>query len=511
MRRALALLAALAVVGAAPALAQPAAPGPTAGAPKKPGKKPAADTAAKQPRGKEPKPYVPPVLDPEPAPEASKDAAVEARSSETGVFARPWYPSPRIGTLASGTRLKVRGQVASRPKERLCGKAIWYAVEPFGWVCRAHVKPTAAAPTTEPVFRMKPGERLPYRYGMVKKGTKANQFASVDDIDGNNVQRQLTQHDTVAVTGTLEHNGTRYIRTADGYIVEAENVAMMGGGSEWHGVELKADQKLPFAWVRTDKAKVLPEPNPKAKPVDKLARRTRVEIVEEVGDAKARFWKLADGRFVAAGDLNVVRKIAPPEGVLTSPEKQWIDVDLGEQVLVLYEHTTPVYATVVSTGRSVKTPRGNYPIWARVLATTMKNQSYEDGSYHMARVPWVLFFQTHNAIHGCYWHGDYGAPRSHGCVNTSPIDVRHVFDWIRPKLPPGWFGMRPANLLESVTVHVRNSKLTPAWVQERPIGPPDKEVEKKKLDWAEKRRAEKAEAAAKAAAKPPGAAPAPAP
>jgi hypothetical protein len=138
----------------------------------------------------------------------------------------------------------------------------------------------------------------------------------------------------------------------------------------------------------------------------------------------------------------------------------------------------------------------------------MKNQSYEDGSYHMARVPWTLFFQTHNAIHGCYWHGDYGQPRSHGCVNTAPIDARYVFEWVRPKLPPGWFGIRPANLLESVTVHVRNSRLTPEFVQERPIGPPDKDVEKKKLEAAEKKRADKA---AKEAAQPPAPTPAPKP
>jgi len=177
---------------------------------------------------------------------------------------------------------------------------------------------------------------------------------------------------------------------------------------------------------------------------------------------------------------------------------------------VLYEHLVPVYATLVSTGRSIKTPRGNYPIWARVLAHTMKNQAYEDGQYHMARVPWTVFFQTHNAIHGCYWHNAYGSPRSHGCVNTAPIDARYVFDWVRPKLPAGWFGIRPANLLESVTVHVRNSRLTPPFKQERFIGPPDKEVEEKKREWAEKRRAEKAakEEAAKAAT-PGGTTPAP--
>jgi hypothetical protein len=125
-------------------------------------------------------------------------------------------------------------------------------------------------------------------------------------------------------------------------------------------------------------------------------------------------------------------------------------------------------------------------------------------------VPWTMFFVMHNAIHGCYWHGDFGRPRSHGCVNASPLDARYIFDWIKPTLPPGWYGIRPANLLESVTVHVRNSHLKKPFVQERPIGPPDRDEEQDKLDEAEQRRADQAAAPAPGAAGP-GSAPASAP
>lgn len=457
-------------------------------------------------RGKGPKPYEPPILDPEPALAPSQVAVVEARGEDVGVFARPWYPSPRVGTLAPRARLTVRGEVAARPQERLCPKAVWYAVEPFGYLCSRHGRPTTSPPTSELAMKVPAGERLPYRYGMVRKGKTARQYESRDDIDAGQVQRQLEQNDTVAILGhPLMHNEVKYWRTADGRLVEAENLAMMGPGSAWQGLKLDANRRFPFAFVRTADAKVREAPEAKAKVVGTLALRSTVEVVEEAGTAKQRFWKLGEGRFVAAADLKVVRKIAPPAGVLTSPEKQWIDVDLGEQVMVLYEDTVPVYATMVSTGLKVKTPRGNYPIWARVLSVTMKNQQYEDGAYHMARVPWTNFFQTHNAVHGCYWHDRYGHPTSHGCVNTAPLDARYVFEWIKPKLPPGWYGIRPANLLESVTVHVRNSRLSPAFKQERPIGPPDKEEEKKKLELAEKRRAEKEvkeaqEAAAKARA-----------
>jgi hypothetical protein len=447
------------------------------------------------------KPYQPPVLEPEPAPEPAKETAVESRTDDTAVLARPWYPSPRIGTLAKAARMKVRGKLEARPKERLCPKATWYAIEPFGWVCSRHVRPTSAPPTTEPALVPRPGDRLPYQYGMVKKGATANQYASLEDIDGNNVQRKLEQHDTIAILSQITHHGAHYYKTVDGMLVEPDNIYKLGPASTWQGLALKPGHKFPFAWIRLDKTKVLAEPKPRAKVVERLERRTLIDTLgEDVAVGQQRFFKIGEGRWVAHSDLCIARASAPPDGVLTSPERQWIDVDLGEQVMVAYEDAVPVYATVVSTGRKVKTPRGNYPIWARVLAHTMKNQPYEDAPYHVARVPWTMFFQTHNAVHGCYWHNDYGSPRSHGCINTSPLDVKHIFEWVKPHLPPGWFGIRPVSLFESVTVHVRNSKLKPAFKQERPIGPPDKDEEQEKLEKAEQRRQEEA---AKAAAQPP--------
>ena len=40
---------------------------------------------------------------------------------------------------------------------------------------------------------------------------------------------------------------------------------------------------------------------------------------------------------------------------------KWIDVDLGEQVLVTYENDKPTFATLISSGRAIATPMGTYP------------------------------------------------------------------------------------------------------------------------------------------------------
>jgi hypothetical protein len=128
-------------------------------------------------------------------------------------------------------------------------------------------------------------------------------------------------------------------------------------------------------------------------------------------------------------------------------------------------------------------------VWAKVAATTMANQAYEDDPYMVQGVPWVVLFQGHNALHGAYWHDNFGNRKSHGCVNLAPYDARHVFEWIGPTLPAGWTGYLPSDLQRSVVVHVRDSSAATQFVQDRPIGPPDREAEKARADEAELRRA----------------------
>jgi lipoprotein-anchoring transpeptidase ErfK/SrfK len=38
-------------------------------------------------------------------------------------------------------------------------------------------------------------------------------------------------------------------------------------------------------------------------------------------------------------------------------------------------------------------------------------------------VPWSMYFTNYgHAIHGTYWHNNFGAQMSHGCVNL-PVDL----------------------------------------------------------------------------------------
>ncbi len=106
-------------------------------------------------------------------------------------------------------------------------------------------------------------------------------------------------------------------------------------------------------------------------------------------------------------------------------EDKWIDIDLSEQHLVAYVGTVPVYAVKVSTGLA-RTPtiKGQFRIYRKLTATAMAGPGY-----YLPGVPWTMYYHKSYAIHGTYWHDNFGQPMSHGCVNLPTPDAKWLFDW----------------------------------------------------------------------------------
>ncbi len=446
------------------------------------------------------RPYVPPVLEPDPAFTPSQIANVEILPAngdwDANVFARPHYAAPFVGHIARGTRVRVRGEL-KRPNAPFCPTKLYYALEPFGWICSADTKPTTEPVTTESVLQVVPGTPVPYRYAMVvvEQDTYLPMWRSLEDLWNHaEPERQLARGDTIAVGPTLEKfDGGSYFVTVDGKVVPVKGTIEVKNYSEWQGVQLDAGTHLPFGWITPQKAPVYDAP--KGKKIEELTKRTRVDVLEELLEGKTRWLRIGEGRYIKADHLNEVRKIERPAG--TGQQAQWIDVDLGEQVVVAYVNDQPVYATLTSSGREPNhTPRGNYPIWGKASAITMKSQEYDDQPYYVNRVPWVLFFQAHNALHGAYWHDRFGITKSHGCANLAPKDAKYLFEWLEPKLPAGWSALRYWDLTQAPVAHVRDSKKFKPFFQERNIGPPDKEDEAERLEQALARREAEARAAA---------------
>jgi lipoprotein-anchoring transpeptidase ErfK/SrfK len=40
-----------------------------------------------------------------------------------------------------------------------------------------------------------------------------------------------------------------------------------------------------------------------------------------------------------------------------------------------------------------------------------------------------MYFAGANAIHGTYWHNNFGRPMSHGCVNMRIPEAKWLYNW----------------------------------------------------------------------------------
>lgn len=106
-------------------------------------------------------------------------------------------------------------------------------------------------------------------------------------------------------------------------------------------------------------------------------------------------------------------------------EGRWINVDLGKQMVTAYDGASPVASFVVSTGTaSYPTPTGQFRIWIKLRYDDMAGPGY-----YLPDVPYTLYFYKGYALHGTYWHSNFGRPMSHGCVNLRTEDAKWLFDF----------------------------------------------------------------------------------
>ena len=153
--------------------------------------------------------------------------------------------------------------------------------------------------------------------------------------------------------------------------------------------------------------------------------------------------------------LRIVTHQSPPLSI--PADAKWVLVDLSQQTLTAYEGETAVYATLISAGKNHKesqTHAGLYQVEHKMAYSDMHGEP--DDPYDVDRVPYTLYFNKDEALHGAYWHNRFGSPASHGCINLSLADARWLFDWGPPQLPENWHTIDPrAAGLSSLWVFVK--------------------------------------------------------
>lgn len=131
------------------------------------------------------------------------------------------------------------------------------------------------------------------------------------------------------------------------------------------------------------------------------------------------------GKYIA----RVIPNATPPVGV---ENERWIEVNLFEQTLAVYESRQLVFATIIASGTDPFWTRpGLFQIYEKLDKTDMRGSFEADRSdaYYLQDVPWTMYFDEARALHGAYWRAKMGFSQSHGCVNLTVGDAHWLFDW----------------------------------------------------------------------------------
>jgi len=160
----------------------------------------------------------------------------------------------------------------------------------------------------------------------------------------------------------------------------------------------------------------------------KLLQIQEIAIVDDI-----RWYRVGENQWVHQYRVAKVQPLTEiPADVNTDI---WVGIDLYEQVLIAYEGSTPIFATLISSGLPRwPTYEGVFNIYYRVQRKYMSWGQVGDDFYALEEVPWTMFFDEGRALHGAYWHDGFGYRRSHGCVNLSITDAKWLYDWVSTDL-----------------------------------------------------------------------------
>ena len=354
----------------------------------------------------------------------------------------------QVGLARLGNRLP------ARPTGHRCDDGRWYRVPGHGYVCSGDGLHVEKRPLDGPVLDRADRKRLPrinrpdpFRYGKAKDGgpprfdrlPTRHELEALDTGDAppaGLVQTWMKGAYWLALARKVKVGGVPLYETVAGRFVRVDDLKTRPT-PPMHGVHLGHGRGLPMAFAFHPTQLFCPRDGDLVLcgTVDKHAR-FKPEGVKTVDGEDYVVTGLGD---IPRGDVRIARRISRPKGV--GAGERWIHIDLSEQTLTAYQGDTPVFVTLVSTGRpGHDTVRGLFRVQRKYVTKTMRGAD-ADGPYDVQEVPWTMYFHGNYAVHGAYWHDIFGHTKSHGCVNVPPADARWLYYWSSPHLPKGWSAM----------------------------------------------------------------------
>ncbi|HMR98976.1 MAG TPA: L,D-transpeptidase [Anaerolineales bacterium] len=198
--------------------------------------------------------------------------------------------------------------------------------------------------------------------------------------------------------------------------------------SSYQGLEFTSTPKRPFGWafeyipIKQAPGYNAPETGNFINPFTELLQVYQTQNVDG-----ADWNMIGPNQWVEARKVAIItpNTVPPPEATTG----RWIDVDLAEQTLAVYDNYQLVFAAVIASGlEPFWTRPGTFQIYLKKETENMRNNDPTD-FYYLDNVPWTMYFDKARALHGAYWRTRFGYPQSHGCVNLSVGDAHWLYNW----------------------------------------------------------------------------------
>lgn len=151
--------------------------------------------------------------------------------------------------------------------------------------------------------------------------------------------------------------------------------------------------------------------------------------------------------YVPASELRIISpsEYSPIVSSATPKDKRVV-VSIENQTLTAYEGERIVLNTKISSGvpeqeplqenePPTDTPKGSWRIQLKTPSRHMGNGrlTSQIDAYELPGVPWTMGFHKDGyALHGSYWHDNFGRQMSHGCINMRNQDALWLFRWTEP-------------------------------------------------------------------------------
>jgi lipoprotein-anchoring transpeptidase ErfK/SrfK len=295
--------------------------------------------------------------------------------------------------------------------------------------------PLRPLPISHPEFAL---NELPYHYYRIDKNTGTGFYPSIEAARERKGATVILPPGSgafyyVVYDQRLDTNKGTFFQLPSGAFMPGEGEDIRSITTPFPGIEVHNTPPTAFGFIfsATD---VRREPNEMAynTPIRQLQPEGKYYPIVQVFSTEiieGTTWHLiGPDEWVVGRDIAVVTpNTTPPDGVTNG---RWIDVNLEEQSLAVYENSQMVYATVVATGLDpLFTKPGLFPIYKKKELETMQGERGTPNYYYLENVPWTMYFDKARALHGAYWRARLGYPQSHGCVNLYPGDAHWLFNW----------------------------------------------------------------------------------